>query len=207
MESPPVRYVTTPDGYRIAYTACGEGLPFVFMPAWTNHVQAVWNGSHGNLLRALAARFHLITYDSRGMGLSTRALGKYLTLDSYLVDLDAVLEKQKVDRFILLGSHSSALLAGHYAARHPDRVLALVLMNSGVCWLGDAIPSLWDELPRESWDTFLYSLVPNSLGDQAGQVLSMLPLGRRRGVGAPSTEWSPRPHGKRPGLRRARAGH
>ena len=171
MEAPPVRYVITPDGYSIAYTVSGRGIPFVVMPTWTNHVREMWSGSPGDMFRALAERFQLVNYDSRGMGMSTRKLGKDLTLDSYFLDLDAVLERQNVDRLILLGSHSSALVAGHYAARHPDRVQALILMNSGPCWLGDAIPSLWDHLPAESWDTFIYSLVPNSLSDEARQAV------------------------------------
>ena len=167
MNPPPVRYVSTLDGYSIAYTVSGRGFPFVFMPPWTSHVQENWSGLKGDLLRALAERFQLIDYDARGMGLSTRELGNDLTLDSYLQDLDAVLDRLRIDRFILLGSHCSALVAGRYAARHPGRVEALVLMNSGACWVGDAIPSLWDQLPRESWDAFLYSIIPNSLGDEA----------------------------------------
>jgi len=171
MEAPPVRYVVTPDGYSIAYTVTGTGIPFVFMPGWTNHAQEMWTGHAGGLFRALAERFQLINYDSRGMGMSTRKLGNDVSLDSYILDLDAILDRQKVERLILLGSHNSALVAGHYAARHPDRVEALILMNSGPAWVGDAIPSLWDHLPAESWDTFIYSLVPNSLSDEEGQTV------------------------------------
>src|SRR3990170_1071952 len=99
MKPPPVRYVSTPDGYSIAYTVSGKGPAFVLMPTWTNHVQEMWTGGAGDFLNALAERFQLINYDARGMGMSTRGLGKNLTLESYFLDLDAVLEEQGIDRF------------------------------------------------------------------------------------------------------------
>jgi pimeloyl-ACP methyl ester carboxylesterase/DNA-binding CsgD family transcriptional regulator len=162
MEAPPVQYVTTSDGYDIAYTVCGEGEPFVFLPTWTNHARQTWASPLiGGLLEALAQRYRLVNYDARGMGLSTRGLPQDLTLDMYFLDLETVLDRLGIRRFILLGSHSFALLAAHYAIRYPDRVSALILNNTGVSWLGTLLPSLWDELPRESWDTFLYTLAPS----------------------------------------------
>ena len=65
-----------------------------------------------------------------------RAALVMISLDSYLLDLDAVLEQLDIQRVVLMGSHGSALLAGHYAARHPERVEALILCNTGVCWQG-----------------------------------------------------------------------
>jgi pimeloyl-ACP methyl ester carboxylesterase/DNA-binding CsgD family transcriptional regulator len=168
--APPVQYVTTSDGYSIAYTVAGAGPPFVFMPSWTNHVEEVWKaGLVTPLIRALSERYRLINYDARGMGMSTRGLSDSLSLDSYILDLDSVLERVGAPRFVLLGSHTSALVAGQYAARHPDRVSALILMNSGVSWLGNDVPSLWHQLALEDWETFLYTLAPKSLGDDAPQ--------------------------------------
>jgi DNA-binding CsgD family transcriptional regulator len=107
--------------------------------------------------------------------MSTRGLGDDLTLDSYLLDLDAVLEQLDIQRFVLMGSHFSALLAAHYAARHPERVEALILNNTGACWQGADIPSLWLDLPLQSWDAFLYSLIPKSVdGEVVEQVVQSL---------------------------------
>lgn len=168
MEVPPVQYVTTKDGYNIAYTLCGAGLPVVFMPAWTNHVQEAWSGNTvGWLLKGLAERFLVMNYDARGMGMSTRGLPEHVSLESYFLDLEAVLRRLGHRRFVLIGSHNSALLAARYAVRFPDRVSALVLNNCGLSWPGAQIPSLWDEMARESWDAFLYSLVPNSYPREA----------------------------------------
>lgn len=164
MEAPPVQHVTTSDGYDIAFTVCGEGEPFVFLPTWTNHARQTWASTFiGGLLEDLAQRYRLVNYDARGMGMSTRGLPPDLTLDMYFSDLEAILDRLGIRRFVLLGSHSFALLAAHYAARYPERVSALILNNTGVSWLGTQLPSLWDELPRESWDTFLYTLAPSRI--------------------------------------------
>jgi pimeloyl-ACP methyl ester carboxylesterase/DNA-binding CsgD family transcriptional regulator len=155
-EAPPIQYVTTSDGYSIAYTVAGAGPPFIFMPSWTNHAQEVWFGRP--ILRALTERYRVVNYDARGMGLSTRDLSDRLSLDSYLLDLETVIERVGAQRFVLLGSHTSALVAGHYAARNPERVSALILANSGASWLGNDVPSLWHHLALEAWETFLYVL-------------------------------------------------
>jgi DNA-binding CsgD family transcriptional regulator len=104
----------------------------------------------------------VVNYDARGMGMSTRGLPKDISLESYFLDLEAVLERLGLQRFVLIGSHNSALLAARYALRFPDRVAALVLNNSGLSWPGAQIPSLWDDLARQSWDAFLYSVQPRS---------------------------------------------
>jgi DNA-binding CsgD family transcriptional regulator len=138
------------------------------MPTWVNHTQETWSGnSVGWLLRGLAERFRVVNYDARGMGMSTRGLPEDVSLGSYFLDLEALLERLGLRRFVLIGSHNAALLAARYAVRFPDRVAALILNNCGLVWPGAQIPSLWDDLARQSWDVFLYSLVPNSYPREA----------------------------------------
>jgi DNA-binding CsgD family transcriptional regulator/alpha-beta hydrolase superfamily lysophospholipase len=159
MEAPMVHYVTTRDDYEIAYTVSGSGFPVVFLPAFTNHVVDVWTDgfSIANLLKDLSARYRLINYDSRGMGMSTRELTDGVTLDAYFLDLETVLESLGLDRFVLIGPKNFALLAVHYALRNPGRVAALILMSAPFRW----IPAIWEELPRQDWEEFLYSRVPH----------------------------------------------
>jgi pimeloyl-ACP methyl ester carboxylesterase/DNA-binding CsgD family transcriptional regulator len=163
MSIPPVQYVTTPDACDIAYTVSGEGQSFVFLPTFLNHVQYIWDAySFSSMMSALAGRFRLVNFDSRGMGMSTRGLPDTLSLDDYLCDLDSVVNHLQMDKFVLLGSCQSSFLGAHYAARYPERVSALILVNGAVSWDDWRLASVYDSLPREDWDLFLYNMVPQT---------------------------------------------
>jgi pimeloyl-ACP methyl ester carboxylesterase/DNA-binding CsgD family transcriptional regulator len=163
MNPPAVQYVQTPDGMSIAYTDRGEGPAFVFMPAFLSHMQNLWlSPSAGGLLRDLSKRFRLITYDARGQGLSSRNLGPNVTLDDFLLDFETVRDHLGLNRFVLLGSCSTSFLAAHYAHQHPDRVSALVLINAALSWDAWRLAAIYDELPSQNWDLFLWNMVPQS---------------------------------------------
>src|SRR3972149_822497 len=76
MDAPPVQYVTTSDGFNIAYTVSGEGEPFVMMPLFFSHIQLCWTSElfMRPWFEGLAARFTLVYYDGRGQGMSSRGL-------------------------------------------------------------------------------------------------------------------------------------
>ncbi|HEY4685421.1 MAG TPA: hypothetical protein VII57_05175, partial [Dehalococcoidia bacterium] len=73
MEQPAVQYVTTPDGFKIAWAAAGEGMPVIEAPFHHNHVLLRWQAP-GAWLQGVAEHFRVIGYDSRGQGLSTCGL-------------------------------------------------------------------------------------------------------------------------------------
>ncbi len=157
MEAPPVQYVTTSDGFSIAYTVCGEGPPFVFMPRAFNHVQLLWSlATYRFPLELLAARFQVICYDGRGQGLSTRGLPATHSLDDNELDLKTVVEKLRLDRFVLFGPVISGGVAIQYAVKHPDRLDALILWNP---LIGDPAldspVSIGLDLPVQNWELFL----------------------------------------------------
>src|SRR4051794_26367416 len=104
MDAPPIQYVTTSDGWRIAYAVRGAGLPLVYMPSGVSHIELDWleSSHYCAALVAFAEHFRLIQYDPRGQGLSDRGLPDGLTLEDCLLDLDAVLETTGIGRFILV---------------------------------------------------------------------------------------------------------
>ena len=160
MDAPPVQYVTTSDGYNIAYSVSGQGTPFVLMPAASSHLQLNWTpgGPLSQWLPALGERFRLICYDGRGQGMSARGLGADYSMDSLLLDLEAIVENLQLDRFILMGSHAAGHAAITYAVRHAGRVQALILTptaTSGKTW--PIIANV--ELARKNWEFFLSSYV------------------------------------------------
>jgi pimeloyl-ACP methyl ester carboxylesterase/DNA-binding CsgD family transcriptional regulator len=159
MDAPPVQYVTTSDGYRIAYTVCGEGEPLVFTPFAFSHAQHNWvQGSYLPFrrawLEALSARFRLIQYDERGQGMSQRGLGPDHTWDDVLLDLEAVVNCLGLTDFLILGAAGGAHKAVRYSLRHPGRVRALILDTCSVAMSAWAF-GLFGDLPRQNWDYFL----------------------------------------------------
>jgi pimeloyl-ACP methyl ester carboxylesterase len=163
MDAPAVQYVTTSDGYNIAYTVSGEGRPFVFMPADVNHVQLHWTfaSSSGPWLESARNRFRLIQYDSRGQGMSTRGLKPDFVMADYETDLDAILQRLDPGPIVLLGIGRFGHAAIRYALNHPQRVVALVLLHTALS-MREAGVAFQLGLARENWDMFINSIGASS---------------------------------------------
>jgi DNA-binding CsgD family transcriptional regulator len=158
MESPAVQYVKTSDGFDVAYTATGEGTPFVLMPWPFSHRGLWWNTAFGRpVAEALASRFRLVQYDSRGQGMSTRGLPEDHAVEDYLLDLDAIVDRLFLDRFVLYGGPIFNHVAVRYAVKHPERVAALVLGDMSLGRSGGVSP--FELLARRDWDMFLHTFV------------------------------------------------
>ena len=161
MDAPPVQYVTTSDGYDIAYTVCGEGRPYVLMPGQGNHVQLGWKSpGRAAWLEGLSQRFRLIHYDSRGQGLSSRGLPDDFALSDLLRDLETVVGHLRLDAFVLDGLTFFGHVAVQYAVAHPGSVEALILKR---CELSArSVSEAQRGLASENWDHFL-TLVAGTL--------------------------------------------
>lgn len=70
----------------------------------------------------------VVSYDQRGAGRST--VPDDYRLDAYVADLEAVRIASGADRIQLLGQSWGGAVAAAYAATHPDRVSALVLVGA-----------------------------------------------------------------------------
>jgi DNA-binding CsgD family transcriptional regulator/pimeloyl-ACP methyl ester carboxylesterase len=158
MNPPSVQYARTTDDFSIAFATSGAGRPLIFLPLTFSHVQLFWNEETILLqwLRGLAERFRLIQYDGRGQGMSTRGLSRDHNETHEILDLEAVIQCLKLDRFILLARGPMGHAAIRYAAAHPDLVEALVLFSlpaSGKAW-----PAAFAKtLAEEDWELFLQS--------------------------------------------------
>jgi pimeloyl-ACP methyl ester carboxylesterase len=159
VQTPAVQYVITPDGFNIAYTVCGEGVPFVFMPWPFSHRGLWWGTAFGRpIAEALSSRFRLVQYDSRGQGMSTRGLPEYHSSEDYVLDLEAVINRLALDRFVLYGGPGFFNAAVVYAVRHPEHIAGLILGDLTLdfgAFGGDAML----ELARRDWDLFLHTMV------------------------------------------------
>lgn len=102
----------------------GSGPPVV-LEAGIAASSASWKLVQDNL----AAQFRVVSYDRRGLGYSEPAQGPR-TLENLLAEFDFVIEAAQIGKpFVLAGHSFGGLLARHYAARFPEKVRALVLLD------------------------------------------------------------------------------
>jgi pimeloyl-ACP methyl ester carboxylesterase len=156
MDAPPVQYVKTSDGYNIAYSVAGGGEPLVFSVPNFSSVQAVWH-QYPDWMQGLAERFHLVTFDYRGRGLSSKGLPEDTSLTAFDIDLATVVERLQLHRPILFARDFDGHHAVRYAVGHPDRVAALI-WSAAAERAGAWFAPFFVDLPRENWDLFLASL-------------------------------------------------
>jgi len=136
-----IRFGTTTDGVRIAYSTVGSGVPLVKAANWLNHLEYEWESPvWRHWIHEIARRHVFVRYDERGCGLSDWHVPE-LTFESWVRDLETVVDALGLERFALLGISQGGPVASAYAARHPDRVSHLILYGTygrGWAFRGDA---------------------------------------------------------------------
>jgi pimeloyl-ACP methyl ester carboxylesterase/DNA-binding CsgD family transcriptional regulator len=125
-----IRFCVTPDGVRIAFATSGAGPPLVKVSNWLTHLEHDWQSPvWRHWLTELGRDHTLVRYDQRGCGLSDWAVAE-LSTDLWLDDLETVIDTAGLQRFPLFAMSQGGPLAVRYAARHPDRVTALILLGT-----------------------------------------------------------------------------
>jgi DNA-binding CsgD family transcriptional regulator/pimeloyl-ACP methyl ester carboxylesterase len=151
---PEIRYARTADGVSIAYWAIGNGPVIIDIPVPPgDHVEKIWDvGEYHDMMVEFAKVVTFVKYDARGFGLSDRGFERF-SLDDMVLDLEAVVDSLQLERFVLVGWVYAAMTALAYAARHPERVIALVLRDAIAAGVlrGERVEDLV-ELARNDWD-------------------------------------------------------
>jgi pimeloyl-ACP methyl ester carboxylesterase/DNA-binding winged helix-turn-helix (wHTH) protein len=125
-----VRFCRAPDGVRLAYAVAGDGPPLVKAANWLTHLRHDWESIvWGHWLRDLSACHRLVHYDERGSGMSDWQ-AEDLSFESWVRDLEAVVDEVGLDRFALLGISQGGAVAVDYAVKHPERVSHLILYGA-----------------------------------------------------------------------------
>src|SRR5438067_818727 len=171
---PRIQYARTTDDVSIAYFSMGSGIPFVAPPPampWS-HIQMEWNiPEWREWTEKLMRGTSLVRYDGRGSGLSDRALHD-CTLETELLDLEAVVDRMGLERFALFGCYHASPVTIAYAAKHPERVSHLVL------WCGfakddeadnTAQAEVYARLRELDWEMFTETLAHSVLGWSQGE--------------------------------------
>ena len=127
-----IRFCRTSDGERLAYATVGEGPPLVRAAHWITHLDYEWASPvWQHWMEGLSRNRTLVRYDERGCGLSDH--DPYdVSLESFVHDLETVVDDLGLDRFPLMGLSQGGPVAIEYAHRHPERVSRLVLVGAFV---------------------------------------------------------------------------
>jgi class 3 adenylate cyclase/pimeloyl-ACP methyl ester carboxylesterase len=117
----------------IAYQVFGEGpTDLVLVWNWFSHLEGRWEiPPFAHFLRRLGGSRRVISFDKYGIGLSDPVPSTELPpLEEWMDDVRAVMDAVGSERAALLGQSDGGLMAAMFAASHPDRVEALILIDT-----------------------------------------------------------------------------
>jgi len=125
-----VRFSVTEDGVRLAWASTGDGPPLVKASNWLTHLDFEWGSPiWQHWWTELSKHHRLIRYDERGNGMSQRDV-PHVSFDTWVRDLETVVDAAGLDRFSLLGISRGGSIAIAYAVKHPERVSKLLLYGA-----------------------------------------------------------------------------
>jgi class 3 adenylate cyclase len=134
--APETRYAKTDDGAHIAYQVVGDGpVDLVMLDVWRSPLQGRWDEPlMERPLRRLASFSRLISFDKRGVGCSDPVpISVLSTPEEWMNDVGTVMDAAGSERAIVLGINDGGPIAMLFAATHPERTSALILVNTAAC--------------------------------------------------------------------------
>ena len=145
------------DGAELAYTlyaAPHSKAPRLVLIHSLALDRSFWDG----VVEKLRPLAEILAYDCRGHGRSDRRAGAYST-DLFADDLASLLDHVGWAKAVVAGCSMGGCIAQAFAARYPDRALALGLMDT-TAWYGADAPKAWRERAGQAREKGLESLSP-----------------------------------------------
>jgi abhydrolase domain-containing protein 6 len=142
------------DGVHYAYLIGGQGEPLVMV-----HGFAASKDHWVRVAKYLGRHFAIIAPDLPGCGKSTKDPNLDYTIDKQVERLRAFTQALGLESFDLAGNSMGGAIAGVYAARYPESVKSLWLLDPG--WVQGARPSEMHQLMKKGANV----LVPRSAAD------------------------------------------
>jgi pimeloyl-ACP methyl ester carboxylesterase len=153
-DTPETHYTRSSDGTNLAYQVSGDGpLDLMFMPSLNIPIDLLSEDTGFIRVRRRLRTFsRTVWFDRRGRGASEGDSRDSLIGEVFDADVTAVLDAVGFERPALVGADSAGARVIHFSATHPERVSALVLINSYAHYVRqEDYP--WG-VPRESLDRF-----------------------------------------------------
>ena len=181
-------------GLKYHYLDEGAGEPVVMV-----HGNPSWSFYYRNLVSTLSATNRCIVPDHIGCGLSDKPGDKdyEYTLENRIDDLEALLESLAVKDDITLVVHDwGGMIGMGYAARHPERIKRLVILNTSAFHLPEP-----KKFPMRLWicrNTLLGTLLVrgfnafSSVASYIGVKRKPMPKEIRKAYVAPFNSWKNR---------------
>lgn len=180
MEQPQTRYARSGD-VNIAYQVVGSGpIDVVFVMGWVSNIDQFWTEpSFATFLRRLGSFSRLIVFDKRGTGLSDRVpIDRLPSLEERMDDVRAVMDAVGSRRAALIGVSEGGPLCLLFAASHPDRTAAVVVIGGYARRLRtpdepsgyetrEELDRILERIPHEWGGSFgLAMRAPSAIGDE-----------------------------------------
>lgn len=179
-ERPVTKYAKAPDGISIAYQVTGEGSSDLMVLSGLGcPIDLMWEDpSFVRFAKRLGGFSRTVWCERRGLGASEGDFLDIFVEEVAHADLTAVLDAAQCTPVVLAGAGNAGATAIRYAETHPERVAALVLINTFAHYVreddypwGVAHDALEQDGAwlRETWGTGtgLEVLAPSRASDEA----------------------------------------
>jgi pimeloyl-ACP methyl ester carboxylesterase len=138
------------DGVKIYYEVHGSGPPLILTHGYSS-TSAMWNGQ----IEALSKQHQLILWDMRGHGQSDYPADPAAYSEALTVaDIAALLDEVGADRAIVGGLSLGGYMSLAFYRAHPERVSALLIIDTGPGFKKHDAREVWNERARATADRF-----------------------------------------------------
>jgi pimeloyl-ACP methyl ester carboxylesterase len=138
------------DGVKIYYEVHGSGPPLILTHGYSS-ASTMWQGQ----IEALSKQHQLILWDMRGHGQSDYPADPTAYSEALTVaDIAALLDEVGAARAIVGGLSLGGYMSLAFYRAHPERVSALLIIDTGPGFKKDDAREVWNERARATADRF-----------------------------------------------------
>jgi pimeloyl-ACP methyl ester carboxylesterase len=140
------------DGVSIHYEIDGDG-PTVLLTHGYSASAAMWRN---NVPALVEAGYQVITWSMRGHGKTDSPDDEaFYSADLTVGDINALLDAGGVDEAVIGGMSLGGYMSLAFHLKHPDRVRALMLIDTGPGFKNDTARAKWNDYARGKGDELL----------------------------------------------------